>query len=603
MKDRVSVQPIKGSQDVVKILKTNKAEAGYQRIKLRPDGERTLAELALNDMRAFATLINLQGGWGNFAQCHDELVSFLTTPQDRDVLNRLKWEKDERDAKLRRLCLMPRGHLKSTINTVLYTLWRIYRNPNIRILVGTNKQSLSFGFIRELRTYLENEELQDKVWNNRPHYPKVNLIPVLDKRNRERNRNSSEENDSIDKKLIWNTTALQVVRDQAYKEPTVFAASVGTTVTGQHYDLIILDDVVDFKNTESEIKKERVNEWIADLESILNPYSIVELPGGILDVVGGEMVISGTRYALDDYYGFLLENEEALMYASHCRNIYKNGVDASDGYLWEDRFGDKTVAALKARLSPRRFSSQYLNAVYEKDSRLFQVDSVPIIDDDRIFTLGKQVFWLDPEGSKVELYPVIAVDPAFSTGRSGDDCAILVGSKTPEGKLIVIDASLDRMTAAEVCETILRFANKWNTLRVYHEENGVGMLLPDLLKAKEMTVQGRPLFVSSFWEQRTKEAKIQGVLELPVARGNVAVCQRIRNNVRAWNQFRNYPAVSHDDFMDGLCTLYEKAVPSKQRKKKDDSPRFTLNLEYKLDNIAKKQTQRSLLSEFNSYFE
>ncbi len=95
---------------------------------------------ALFDIWVFCDLINFRGGRKSFGKFHNELTDFLTqTQRTEDTENR------------RRLILAPRGHLKSTVCSVLYVLWRIYRNPDIRILVGTNLKRLSRSFIRELR--------------------------------------------------------------------------------------------------------------------------------------------------------------------------------------------------------------------------------------------------------------------------------------------------------------------------------------------------------------------------------------------------------------------------------------------------------------------
>jgi hypothetical protein len=342
--------------------------------KAKPESEKhSLRVQALTSLPAFADLIDFQGGWSNFSECHTELANFLTKPQlDKEGQNQLRWQGDERASSLRRLVLMPRGHLKSTIGTTLYTLWRLYRNPELRIFVGSKDQKLSFSFIREMRQWLENEELQIKVWNNRPHI-EGNLIPAIDKRSRERNRNS-DDTETLDRKLIWNNAALQVMRQGRYKEPSVFAGSVGASITGQHYDLVIMDDVIDFKNTESEVKKQRVEDWILDIESVINPVQLVEIPGGaagtLVDVVGGEFVVSGTRYTVDDFYGQVLERLDELQYVVFSRNIYANGTDASGGYLWKERYNANVERSLRARISPRRFSSQYLNTclLYTSDA-------------------------------------------------------------------------------------------------------------------------------------------------------------------------------------------------------------------------------------------
>lgn len=570
-------------------------------------GATDLQVRALRDMKAFAELIMFHGGWENFGECHQELADFIATPQaSKEAQWKLQAEGDEQGAFLRRLVLMPRGHLKSTIGTVLYVLWRIYRNPNIRILVACNLQSLAFAFIRELRSYFENTKL-DVVWNQRPHIDGA-LLPQLQKKSRD--RNFSVETEAEDRKVIWNNTALQVVRrDNVYfKEPTVFATSVGTTVTGQHYDLVILDDLIDFKNIESEVKKLATEEWIADIESVLNPPEVTTIEGKdgyvLSEILGGEIVISGTRYAVDDYYAQVLEKADELGYQTHVRNVYKNGADASEGYLWHEKYTDRLVASLKARLSPRRFSSQYLNTVYEKDTNLFNTSAITVLPDSNVFTNAGRLCAKHPNGRIELVAPVIAIDPAFTTSKTSDDCAILLGFKFSDGMVVVVDAFLDRMVAAEVVQNTSKLAKTYNTLRLFFEANGVGLLVPELFKTDASKVDGKQMVCVGHYEQRSKESKIQGVLELPMNIGKIAVCQRVRDNERIWKQLTNYPGVRHDDFLDGLVTLYEKTIPAREvfnTKAQDITINgIRLNIENKPDY---RTNTDSYFGEYNGYFE
>lgn len=557
---------------------------------------------ALYSMQAFVELIGYHGGWGNFSECHSELCDFLAAPQlTEESKQRLFFQGQERGAKLRRLVMMPRGHLKSTIGTTLYVMWRLYRNPELRIFVGSNKQTLSYSFIRELRQYYENEELQTKVWNNRPHIAGA-LVPELNTRNRQRNRNSDVDTEAADRKLIWNNTALQMVREGKFKEPSVTAGSVGSPITGQHYDLVILDDLVDFKNTESEVRKERVEEWIQDIENVLNQPKVVEIPMVGLDTVGGEMVISGTRYAVDDYYGFLLERLDELDYVAHCRNIYKNGIDDSEGYLWHERYNEHSVLMLKTRLSPRRFSSQYLNAVYEKDVALLALDSVTVIPHENIYTQGQRTFVVIDNITE-EIKPIVVVDPAFSASKDGDDCAVVCGAKLRNGRYVVIEAAVERMEAAELVKTVVQFCERYNTLRMYHESNGVGMLVPELFKGENATVGNKRVIVNSHYEQRPKEGKIQGVLELPFALGKMVFSEKVWDNAYLHKQLKNYPAVRHDDFLDALVTLIEKSVPNRTQGKTNYTRgiKFSyLNADYMLE--ATPEQEKTLLGNYNAYY-
>lgn len=602
--DSLMSSPIARASNI--LATESKATQEYQRSARTPSkklaGSSELATRALVDMKAFAELIAFMGGWQEFGECHAELADFVTYPQVNDVAHqKLAFEGDEAAAHLRRLVLMPRGHLKSTVATILYVLWRIYRNPNIRILVACHKQDLAFGFIRALRMNFENPSLE-RIWNNRPHIT-GSLIPKLQAKTRSRNFNI--ETDAEDRKVIWNNVALQVVRDIVAPEPTVYAASVGASVTGQHYDLVIFDDLITFENVESESRKNRVEEWIQDIESVLNPPKATVIQGKdgftLSEILGGEQIVTGTRYAVDDYYGQILENAEAMGFAVHSRNIYKNGVDESDGYLWHEKRTRVYFEGVKARTSPRRFSSQYLNKVYEKDISLLNTGAIQVIPDENVFTNNGKLCVRLPSGRIEIINQITAVDPAFSTSKTSDDCAILVGGKLSDGRVIIVDAACDRMIAAEVVKTVEKYAEVYNSFRVYYEENGVGKLVPELFKGR--LVSDRAIICYGHYEQRNKESKIQGVLELPINSGKLLVCQRVRNNEYLWKQVANYPAVRHDDFLDGLVTLFENSIPSREQYQHTQAGTlvdFRFKFEQKLDNRG--QNEASYLSQYNKFY-
>jgi hypothetical protein len=64
---------------------------------------------------------------------------------------------------------------------------------------------------------------------------------------------------------------------------------------GQHYDVIIIDDANSPNNSQTEEGRKKVIDHYRYMNAILEP--------------DGEMIVIGTRYAADDIYGFILDNE------------------------------------------------------------------------------------------------------------------------------------------------------------------------------------------------------------------------------------------------------------------------------------------------------
>ena len=97
---------------------------------------------------------------------------------------------------------MGRGHLKTTVSSVLRILHTLYVNPNVRIFIGCLPKSLSNSIMREVQAFLLDEWNQENVWNNRLHI-EGRLIPVMDKLGKQRRYQRKYEEDTLDSSCIY----------------------------------------------------------------------------------------------------------------------------------------------------------------------------------------------------------------------------------------------------------------------------------------------------------------------------------------------------------------------------------------------------------------
>lgn len=165
----------------------------------------------------------------------------------------------------RKLLVCPRGTFKSSLGVVAFSILRSLQQSNIRILIDSELFTNSANFIREIRGHLES--------------------PLL-----------TELYGSFKTDSDWTNSTLTIAqRTRNLKESTFTASGIGAEKTGQHYDIIIADDLNSPKNSQTEEGRKKVIDHYRYLNAILEP--------------GGEMVIIGTRYAADDIYGFIIDNE------------------------------------------------------------------------------------------------------------------------------------------------------------------------------------------------------------------------------------------------------------------------------------------------------
>jgi hypothetical protein len=170
----------------------------------------------------------------------------------------------QRDSQ-RKLIVMPRGTFKTSLAVISYAIWRIINCPNIRILIDSEFYQNSKNSLREIKGHLQSNavvELFGKFYND----------------------------------ACWNETEIIVTqRDRIIKEPTIVCSGIGAQKTGQHYDLIIADDLNSDKNTNTPENCRKVIDHYRYYTSILEPE--------------GTIVVIGTRYSANDLIGHIVMNE------------------------------------------------------------------------------------------------------------------------------------------------------------------------------------------------------------------------------------------------------------------------------------------------------
>lgn len=159
----------------------------------------------------------------------------------------------------------PPGHAKSQTITVMYTVWRVVKDPSVRIVIASKTQRLAIQFLLTVKNYLTH-----------PNYRKMQQAfgPP---------GGFDADSASWKQDLIYVSSN---VRDVQEKDPTVQAIGIGGQLYGARADLIILDDCVDNGNAKD---FERQINWIQTEVASRLPE-------------GGKILVVGTRLAPQDLY-------------------------------------------------------------------------------------------------------------------------------------------------------------------------------------------------------------------------------------------------------------------------------------------------------------
>ena len=304
-----------------------------------------MRELAKTDLYWLCTEVL---GYDKFYEpLHGPICAHLTAPGTRKGL------------------LIPREHYKSTVGTVGYSVQRILKNCNIRILISNATEDNAHDFAGEVQSHFrENEKL-------------LALFPEY----------------AIKSKRFTKSHFTVPCRTKTSKEDTVESVGVGTNIVSRHYDLIIHDDLVNLECYRSPAKNETVKQWYAASEALIMHDSSA----------GDECteLIIGTRWHQNDLYADLLKNKEYTFFV--------RGLKNDDGtYILPTSFDEAQEKAVRNKMLQMPggdflFHSQYYNNPINLANQRFTPDmfreskKADLLD---ILPECKQYLLVDPSASK-----------------------------------------------------------------------------------------------------------------------------------------------------------------------------------------------------------
>lgn len=338
-------------------------------------------------------------GYYDLVETHSELISFL-----------------EEDGKAK-LVLMPRESMKSQIATVGYALWRLARDPNMRILIYSDTITKACGFLTTLKNQVEGKAPNSRFreifgnWETDPH-----------------------------KGGLYNDSAILISkRTHQSDAPSVDTCGIEQSKVGKHYDLIIYDDIVTDLNVTTKAQMDKVYECYTKSLSILRR--------------GGDVVMVGTRWSYGDLYGRIAKrNEETQEFKIFTRDA----MEERNGKLLFEDIG-MTREWLKKQLEKQGsylFSALYRNNPASDDASLFKFDYFSYYDQ-------------TPDFHK-NFFITGTCDPA---GAGEDFTAITVVGHDSKKNMYILEAVNKHMSVKEICDTIIRLNYKWGFDRFAVERN------------------------------------------------------------------------------------------------------------------------------------
>lgn len=387
----------------------------------------------------------------------------------------------------RQLQLWPRGHFKSTVFTVAYSIWRLVREPNLRILIANARLDNSKAFLREIKSHFERN---DKLRAIAGH--------------------------QVTKDSKWTETEIIIKgRRKNLKEPSIQVAGVGQSMVSQHYDLIIMDDIVNNENTSTQEQIQKTIDWYRLSISLLEP--------------DGQTIIVGTRYHYADLYGFLLANNRGE-FRVELHSCYKE-----DGTpIFPSRFTKEHLDGVRYDQGSYIFSCQYLNEPTDEETAKFKKSWVRYYDDK------------DLEGK--QLYTTYTVDRAYSLAKTADFTAHVVVSCDNDNNWYVRLALRTKEHEGKLVERMFDTHDYFKVDRTAVEQNAFEDTIKPALE-DEMRRRGQFFVVEGLRGKASKVRRVEGL----IPRFEVGTVFLKKDMDELEDELLRFPNAQHDDLIDALA--------------------------------------------------
>ncbi len=353
--------------------------------------------------------------------------------------------------KKRSIMLAPRSHAKSTLMTVCYPLWKLVRNPNERILIGSFTETRAQNFLKLIKSIIETPD--DDFICNKENSPKMfNLL--FGDWTRAKQLKEGWAKDAI-QTIDWHTG--KVI---PFGNPhSIQAMGAGQQLASMHPTIAIFDDLVDDETKKSKAARQAAWDFCRLVEPLVDP--------------GGEIWYIGTRYDSEDVYGYILDHLGAK-YNLFQASIYGRPVIKPENHLvqvpaeikderinanffWPQRFNveidDSLRETMDADHSPD-YWSQYHNRPWADEKAQFKKEL-------RRFFYLHEIYDEEKGKYRIPLHVVMTVDKNDEGVFNRDNAAYTVGGTSWEGKTYILEAEDGQWDWPETEQRIIHAYKRW----------------------------------------------------------------------------------------------------------------------------------------------
>jgi phage terminase large subunit-like protein len=505
--------------------------------------------------------------------CNDFFVqkdpTFLTFDHFADQYTDLK----------QRMLLVPRGGFKSSIDMADCIQWFVCF-PAITIAILTGVLQLAKDFVGEVKLHCTYTEAGTDSKGKAVY----DVRQIMDKQ-------TGEWSDSLFQVLFpehclspleGNQLEFQTPAAEESKEPTVRAASIDQALSGSHYNVLKLDDVVTNENTKTDARRKDTIKQISIDNGLLNP-------NGFYDVIG-------TWYDELDYYGVTIKKTEKRAKEEGLLESIQGSVDSGrfnaglSFKIYLRAAWWPTAAAVKAGKIeeemkkddwvlwfPERLSYEFLRNKQKDDSELDDEEGDTGFFAIKYLNNPRKVNRIKfPKELMIRRtiphtqYPsqgivVTTVDTAYST-KAWADYTVILTALIFGGRFYIVNMVRGRFNEYDLPKIIATTASKWKPKRIAIEDSvGVRWMNRELRREMDKLQISIPVeFVSLGLgsKLRSKQMKAKPVLRLL---GDERLyffnsCEGLEEIYNEMSQFTGTSDDKHDDIVSAISLLVEQFI-------------------------------------------
>ena len=405
----------------------------------------------------------------------------------------------------RSLWLEPRGTYKSTIFTKAYPIWRLFLNPNLRILILSATAANARAFLHEIVQQYETNKMLRELYHRCYGVEPLAMHAA---------RTSS---------IVLTT------RTRISSEPSIGTAGTYSSLVSRHYDLIIVDDLCNEQDRESPRIRWRKKQVLRDLVSVLDP--------------NGELVIVGTHWHFDDLYSYIINELNPQLPEESQFYIQRESCYTDDG---EPRFHTilprGKLDELRIEKGLLLFACQYLNQPLPSEQQIFRLEAMHTVPKSTIKLEDAEVFAF--------------CDPSLGV----DDPSAIVTVLKQDHAWTVLHCDIGYWSHTQLIEKLIELQSRYKYRAVGIEANSLGKAKSDtepcsfeIVLRERQSLAGVTVPYKLVWHGVPKAARIESV-EPYYTNGQLQFLETWNQDYpELIDQLIQFPLAAHDDGPDALA--------------------------------------------------